>query len=118
MKNRDLEALLLQARRGSGGAKMITKQKLLDLYAFAAERGLMVDGIEPFKVEDKFDIPHIELTITASEIHHSHAALSWEQRIINMKSIIVDLIQETEKIGGEFRFNAWVSEKADWMHGK
>ena len=114
MNNSDLEAMLLQATRGSGGAKMITKQELLDLYVFAAKQGMMIDGIEPFRCEEKFDIPHVELTITASEIHESHATLSWDQKIAAMEGIIVDLIQKTEKIGGEFRFNAWVSQKEDW----
>lgn len=75
----------------------------------------MIDGIEVFKVEGKFDIPLVELTITVSEIHESHATLNWNQRIVAMKEIIADLIKETEKTSDQYRFNVWVSEKEDWM---
>lgn len=115
MEKTDSASLLRRAKRGSGGAKMITARQLMDLYEHAARHGLIVDGIEPFKVKEKFDIPHVELTITANEVHESYAALSWEQRITTMRDIIADLLQQTQRLGGEFRFNAWVSEKVDWI---
>ncbi|MEM8987496.1 MAG: hypothetical protein AAGC95_12315 [Pseudomonadota bacterium] len=113
-KNDLLNTLLLSARRGSGGAKMLSAQQLQDLYEYAARQSMIVDGIEAFKVTEKFDIPHVALTISASELHESYASLSWEQRITAMKDVIMDLLQETKRIGGEFRFNAWVSLKEDW----
>ncbi|WOI54413.1 hypothetical protein [Parvularcula sp. LCG005] len=94
---------------------MITAHELLDLYELAASNDLIVDGIEPFRVEEDFDVPHVELTITANEIHESNDMLSWEQRIDAMRNNIGDILRQTQKIGGEFRFNVWVSEKTDWI---
>lgn len=75
----------------------------------------MLDGIEPFRIGTRYDVPYVDLTITASEIHETYAALGWEQRIHEMKNDISTLLQETKKIGGEFRFNAWASDKEDWI---
>jgi hypothetical protein len=113
LKNGD--QLLHKARRGNGGAKLITSDQLLELYDHAAENGLILDGIEPFKIEERNDIPYVNLTVAASEIHETYAGLNWEQRIHKMRNIICNLLRETKRIGGEFRFNAWVSDKEDWI---
>jgi hypothetical protein len=115
MDKASLNSLLRRAKRGNGGAKMITAQELLDLNELAAKHGLLVDGVEPYRVEEKFDIPHVELTITATPFHEMYAALDWQERIAAMKDILTDLLFQTIKIGGEFRFTAWVSEEADWI---
>jgi hypothetical protein len=107
--------LLQRARRGDGGAKLITSEQLLDLYDCAAKEGIILDGIEPFRINRRHDVPYVDLTITASEIHETYAALDWERRIHEMRNVISTLLQKTKKIGGEFRFNAWVSDKEDWM---
>lgn len=111
----DLNQLFQNARRGQGGAKMISKEDLLGLYKLAAENDFILDSVEPFKIEANLEIPYVDLTLYPSEIHESLSLLNWSERIVEMGRIIEIMLAETKKVGGEFRFNAWVSRKEDWL---
>lgn len=103
------------ARHGHGWAKMISEWELRQLYKLAAENNVIVDGIEPFKIEGELEIAYVHLTLNSNEIHESLSHLNWIERIAEMGRIIETMLAEAAKSGGEFRFNAWVSKKEDWV---
>lgn len=105
----------LAAACSGRGARLISEQTLLELYYFAAARGLMLDGVEPFEIRGEREVPHVHLTFTPSEIYESYADLSWTNRIVAVKRDIDEMLKETHRTGGEFRFDAWVSAEEDWI---
>lgn len=110
----DLEALLLAAQTGKG-AYLIDEASLYALYNHAATKNLILDGVEVFRLADGLEHPHVELTLTPTDTHRIHAGLNWPDRIKAMNTDLDVMIAETRKIGGEFRFTAWVSNETDWI---
>ena len=108
----DLTDCLAAARTGRG-AKLISENMLLELYHFAAQQNLILDGIEPFQIDGELELPHVDLTITPSEIREAYAHLCWKDRVASVKREVDRILNETRRMGGEFRFNAWVSAEAD-----
>jgi len=105
----------LAAAHTGGGAKLISEQTLLELYYFAAARGLMLVGVEPYEIRGEREIAYAHLTFTPSEIYESYADLSWADCIVAVKRDIDEMLKETHRNGGVFRFTAWVSAEQDRM---
>jgi len=93
---------------------LIDKNTLLELYHFAAARNLLLDGVEPYKIEDGREKAYVHLTFTPTEIYKSYSHLSWADRIVAVKHDIDDMLKEVSRSGGEFRFTVWVDDEEGW----
>lgn len=113
MSETELSKILEAALEGRG-ARLIDEATLLELYRLAASRKLLLDGVEPFKIDGELQQPHVHLTFTPTEIYGSYTDLPWADRIIAVRQDIESLLIETRRVGGEFRFNAYFSREEDW----
>lgn len=109
-KGQNLESV----SQGYGYAQFVTEKELLRLCDLAEVNNSIVDAIEPHRITKDFDIPHVELTINPTWFHETHSNLSWKEKCKIMRQIIGQMLEKTHEVGGEFRFNAWVSKQSDW----
>ncbi len=111
--SRELSQLLETAC--DGYADLVTEQTLLDLFEYAASNDLLVDRVEPFLLQGDLQFPQVHLTLSPAELHGDYAALGWSDRIRAVKQDILNMLEETHRTGGEFRFNVGVSGKEEWL---
>ncbi|MFT6461410.1 MAG: hypothetical protein ACJA0K_001699 [Maricaulis maris] len=109
------ERLLRSAFRENGGAKMISEKELWLLYSVASKSNMIVDGLEVYKIEGELQVPCTHLTVMATEIHDTFASIAWGEKIESMKTVILDIINQTRKDGGSYLYTAWVSKFSDWI---
>jgi hypothetical protein len=113
MTDDELTECIASARTGRG-LVLVPEDTLLAVCDFAALRDLIVDGIEPFRIAGDLQIPHVELTLTPLQTHELHVSLPWQKRIAAARRDIERVLEETHRIGGQFRFNVWISGPEDW----
>ena len=114
MNNKVDLAELRENARSYSGYDLVSEQALLEIYDAAASIDIIIQGIEPFLLKDGLEHPQVHLTITPYEIHNDYKSLSWKERIVAMKVEIERLLEETHRIGGEFRFNLYLASEDQW----
>jgi hypothetical protein len=87
---------------------------LLALHDCAVSSGLIADRIEPFLLEGDQEITQVHLTLSPAEVHEDYSKLNWGERIKAVKSDMLNMLEDTHRMGGTFRFNIGVSREEDW----